>query len=149
MTGQELTPFAVHTDARSVMQENFDGNRPKIEYRPVAFDLQRIALALFGSTYRSPITLLFPKENAHLDIVSDVAMTVELAHAIFGADDRDEPIAAAYETPDWYLRGMACFTSCGVPQTVPAHAFITRLDGGLNSAELQVLCDEALILATP
>jgi hypothetical protein len=149
MTGQELTPFKVHADARSVKRENFDANRPTIEYRPVAFDLERIALAVLRSSYRSPITLLFPKENAHIKVVSDIAMTVELVHAVYAIDERDEPLAAAYETPEWYLRGVACFTSGGVPQTVPAHAFVTMRDSEIEAVELQVLCDDSLVFAEP
>jgi|ERR1700677_289288 len=149
MTVQGLTPFTVHADARAVIRENFDERRAKIEYRPLEFDLKRIALAVFASTYRSPITLLFPKESADNTVVSDIAMTVEEVRAVFAADERDEPLAVAYETPEWYLRGMACFTSDGVPQAMPAQVFISSFDGELDSAELQVLCDEPLIFASP
>jgi hypothetical protein len=150
MTSQALTPFKIHECSFSAGREYFDARFPLIEFEPVRFDLDRIALALFSSTYRSPIPLLFGKEHARGDaLTSDITMTVELVHAMYGMNEEDEPVAAAYETPEWYLRGMASFTDReGSPRTAPMHVFLTvpnnpieRAEVKLERAEVQIVCD--------
>jgi hypothetical protein len=146
MTGQQQTPFKVYRGSSDATKAYFD-ERYSIEFEPVSFDLDRVALALFASTYRSPITLLFPKEKTRESLVSDIAMTVELAHAIYGINEEDAPVAAAYETPEWYLRGMACFPDgSGMPHTAPVHVLLlVDSHGKPERAVVQVVCDPKLL----
>ncbi|HEV3321362.1 MAG TPA: hypothetical protein VG147_04125 [Solirubrobacteraceae bacterium] len=118
----------------------------RIDFDAVGFDLNRIALALFSSTYRSPIPLLFGRERVIGDTLSsDIAMTVELAHAMYGINEDDEPTAAAKETPEWYLRGMASFTDReGIPRSVPMHVFLSAPEGSLERATVHIVCDPKL-----
>lgn len=149
MTGRELTPFKLHTGLDDGISQYFDRHLPYIQYERIPFDLRRVALALFGSTYRSPITLLFPKEQACIKVVSDIAMTVELVHAIYEADSTStEPLAAGYDRPEWYLRGMARFTDKeGRLRTAPMHVklYFPASDDS-EEVEVQVDCAQDLII---
>lgn len=145
-TGWQQTPFKVYHGSSEALKAHFAQRRSiEIEFEPVAFDLSRVALALFSSTYRSPITLLFPRETTLTKLASDIAMTVELVHAIYSINEDDQPVAAAYETPEWYLRGMASFTDgSGTAHTAPMHAFLLAPEGELERAEVQIVCDPKL-----
>jgi hypothetical protein len=143
MTSQDQTPFRVYNAGEEV-RTLFDRRLPRIEFDAVGFDLDRIALALFSSTYRSPIPLLFGREHARGEaLASDIAMTVELVHAMYGINEDDPPLAAAYETPEWYLRGMASFTDReGIPRSAPMHVFLSATEGPLEHAVVQVVCNQ-------
>ncbi|HEY1688030.1 MAG TPA: hypothetical protein VGF95_04120 [Solirubrobacteraceae bacterium] len=147
MTGQKQTPFVIHLGTPEEVRGHFDERFPSIEFRPLAFNLDRVALALFSSTYRSPITLLFPKENAYkTNLTSDIAMTVELAQAMYHRDEDNDSVVAAYETPSWYVRGMASFTDrLGMSHTVPMHACLNVAEErDPESATVQIDCDPTL-----
>jgi hypothetical protein len=108
-------PFATHHSGLTVAEdEHFDPDKSLalIEYQgpSIPFDLRRVELALFESTLRSPITLLFPKECTEVNLVTDVTMTVELVRAIYEVDPVGAPSRDWYETPNRYLQGLAQFT---------------------------------------
>ncbi len=127
-----------------MQEDNFEptSSFPIIEFTQVPFDLQRVQLALFDSTYRNPATLLFPKEHADVTLATDVAMTVELVHAIYEVDENDTPPAECYDTPEWYLRGVAHFTGpTGEPETAPMHVLLLVSDNSINSIEVQIVTD--------
>lgn len=152
MTSQNQTPFRIY-NANAYARTFFDEEFPRIEFEPVQFNLDRVALALFSSTYRSPIPLLFGKECARGEpLTSDIAMTVELVHALYGVNEDNEPYAAAYETPEWYLCGMASFTDReDRPRTAPMHVFLTVSGDGFptdrfSGAVVQV-CDQDCLTA--
>jgi hypothetical protein len=146
MTSQDQTPFRIY-NAYDAAKTFFDERFPRIEFEPVQFNLDRVALALFSSTYRSPISLLFGKERARGMLTSDIGMTVELAHALYGVNEDDPPVAAAYETPEWYLRGVASFTDReGRPRTAPMHVFLPVSEDRFGTAVVQV-CSQDLFKA--
>lgn len=153
MTSQDQTPFRIY-NAYATAKTFFDEGFPHIEFDPVQFNLDRVVLALFSSSYRSPIPLLFGKECARGDaLASDIAMTVELAHAMYGLNEDDEPYAAAYETPEWYLRGMASFTDRkGRPRTAPMHVFlpvtVDRFGKDVFGTAVVQVCCQDLFIAT-
>jgi hypothetical protein len=146
MTSSDQTPFRIYQSAWDAARECFDQRSPVIEFEPIQFGLDRMALALCSSTYRSPIPLLFGKEHARRDtLASDIAMTVELVHAMYGINEEDEPVAAAYEAPEWYLRGTASFTDReGTPRTAPMHVFLSVAGSELEHATVQIVCDPKL-----
>jgi hypothetical protein len=135
--------FKVHGNGLTSARESFHSSPdfPLIEFSSVPFDLRRVKLALFDSTYRSPIALLFPKENTLENIASDITMTVELAHAMYEIDESDTPTAECYDTPEWYLRGVAHFTGpTGEAETAPMHVFLTINERNqFESATVQVI----------
>ncbi len=140
------SPFrAYRSGLEDAQNENFDPDLlwSTIEFREVPFDLRRVQLALFESTYRSPITLLFPKEHADIKLTTDIKMTVELAHAMYEIGDPESTPAGCYDTPSWYLRGVAHFTGpTSEPETAPAHVFLSMDEGRvIHAAQVQVVID--------
>jgi hypothetical protein len=139
-------PFRTHRGGLSTAKDIFEAEAffPVIEFTTVPFDLQQVQRALFESTYRKPITLLFPKERAHIrKIATDIAMTVELAHALYELNEDDEPSAECYDLPEWYLRGVAYFTGpTGEQEAAPAHVYLQIEEGSvIGLSEVQVLID--------
>src|ERR1700691_2974733 len=128
-TSEGNVPFQARTSGIASARRHFDPDIPTIEYDGVPFDLRRVQQALFDSTYRGPITLLFPKRKADEELNTDIHMTVDLAEALYESSEPDRP--GCYERPEWYLHGMAHFTGpAGESVTVPMHAFLGISEAG-------------------
>ena len=140
--------FETQGDGLASVRKNFHPSPAfrLIEFKEVPFDLRRVRLALFDSTYRSPITLLFPRMYADSALPSDVTMTVEVAQAVYEVDERDDAPAECHDTPEWYLRGIAHFTGLtGEPETAPMHVFLALdpVEGGFETAVVQIVVGRA------
>lgn len=144
---EENAPFQARTSGFNHAQAHFHPHIPTIEYDGVPFTLQSVRRALFDSTYRSPITLLFQREKADEELNTDIRMTVELAEAVYESSEPDRP--GCYERPEWYLYGMAHFTGpAGESITVPMHAFLTISEAGeITATVVQVLTDQKQLKA--
>ena len=151
-------PFRTYEGGLPTIRDMFEAEAffPAIEFSKVPFDLRQVQRALFESTYRTPITLLFPKGYAHIrEIATDITMTVELAHALYGLNEDEEPSAECYDIPDWYLRGVAHFTGpTGEQEAAPVHVYlqIEEEDGSIGLSEVQVVIDPDRLkgrIATP
>lgn len=146
------TPFRIHRNAGERASGYFDSREhfPEIEFTEVPWTMDRVRDALFESTYRNPVRLHLPASCAHIEIATDVWLTVELVHAIYAEweGDKDEtPPAACWNMPEWYLRGMAHFTGpTGERETAPMHAWVsmsgdTIHDHSINAVLVQILTD--------
>lgn len=147
------TPFKIHRDAGKSAREYFASavHFPEIEFIDVPWTLDRVRDALFESTYRNPVMLHLPARCAHIDkLTTDVWLTVELVHAIYGeweGDEDETPPAACWNLPEWYLRGMAHFNGpTGERETAPMHAWVsisgdTVHDKSIDTVEVQILTD--------
>ena len=104
-------PFRTYEGGLRITRNIFEAEVffPPIEYAKVPFDLEQVQRALFASNYRSPITLLFPKEGVNVgDTATDIEVTVELAHALYMLYEGDQqPPAECYDTPDSVPAGIA------------------------------------------
>ncbi len=145
---QGFSPFVAHPSGYGAVREHLPSHKT-IEYEGITLELWRIGLALFASTYRNPQTLLFPKELAVPKVVSDVSMTVELAQALYGIDERDEDdrTGLCYDTPEWYIRGTGMFTAKdGELLTAPMHAlFRVGVGPSVTAAEICIHTDRLRI----
>jgi hypothetical protein len=138
--------FACYTASSTAARSCFaEGDYPLIEYNPLRFSLSDVRSALFDSTYRHPITVVFPSADADESIKTDISVTVELVHAIYGLDETDQPLADCYDTPEWYIRGVGLFRTPAGPMRAPVHAFLGVQEDGIQSAVVQVVTDAVLI----
>ena len=138
-------PFRTHEGGMRTARDMFEPETffPAVDYSSVPFDLEQVQRSLFASNYRNPITLLFPKDGVNVgNTATDIEVTVELAHALYMRYEGDEqPPPECYDTPDWYLRGIARFTGpTGEQEAAPAHVYLPmNEDGSMEFPVLQVV----------
>jgi hypothetical protein len=148
----ERFPFKVHSEGYRTVEGFLPGD-PRltrtIEYAALPFDLRQVQRALFKSTYKRPVALLFPKELIHHPketIATDIEMAVELVQAVYMGPGRGRELLSVngHDVPSWYLQGMARFTGpTGEPETAPMLAFLEmEQDRSLEFAHVQVLVDQ-------
>jgi hypothetical protein len=118
----------------------FDPGIPVYEINQVdfnLFDLDRVKQALFGSTYRNPVTLPFrfghhiPREPAP-EVSLD--MIVEMVQAFYPPNipslSMKKPIGC-FDDPEWYLRGYVYKSGFDpYPETIRMHVYIATGGAG-------------------
>jgi hypothetical protein len=114
----------------------FDPGIPVYEIDDFDFDLDRVKQALFGSTYKNPVTLPFrfgrhiPGEPAP-EVTLD--MIVEMVQAFYPPNipslSMNKPISCM-DAPEWYLRGYVYKSGFDpYPETIQMHVYIATGGG--------------------
>jgi len=147
-SGADYTPPPDETMATETSERlvglGFDPGLPVYELEPVGFDLDNLKQALFGSTYREPVTVTFLSDKEDMQdtpLGFGVAVQVELVQLFFLPSEPHvgSGVVECHPEPQWYLRGFVFKSAFDpYPETIRVHA---RLDN--DSPEIRI--DKALV----